>query len=295
MATGETVTGSLTDALPEIVADARIIKEFEGTWMRTTDVRRQTPNTGLNWTEFALSQLTGQGITETTNNRNFQQLQGTLLSVEPTMSQTIIKITDRTFRKIASVVKGKFGTLAGNAMARKQDEDYLALFATFATGTSPGASNPISFGHIAAAANRVKSNVTEPTNAEVFSVLHGFQIKDIQDEIVSGIGTYPVPEGMTEDTFRKGFAGTVAGSNVFEDGNITIDGLDDANAATHSREGVVAAIGMDIKEETDRDLYFGGGADIISLTNEYAFVERKSGTTQVWAFLHISDALAPTS
>ena len=100
---------------------------------------------------------------------------------------------------------------------------------------------------------------------------------------------------MTEDVFRKGFMGTVAGSNVFEDGNIGIDGSDDANAATHSREGVVAAIGMDIKEETDRDIFFGGGADVISLTNEYAFVERKSGTTQVWAFLHISDATAPTS
>ncbi len=295
MASGETITGSLTDALPAIVADARIVKEYEGTWMRTTDVKKQTPNTGLNWTEFALSQLAGQDITETTNNQNFQQLQGTLLSIEPTMSQIVIKITDRTFRKIASVVKGKFGSLAGNAMARKQDEDYLALFSTFATGTSPGAGNPISFGHIAAAANRVKSNVTEPTNAEVFSILHGFQIKDIQDEVVSGVGTYPVPTGMTEDVFRKGFAGTVAGSNVFEDGNITIDGSSDANAATHSREGVVAAIGMEIKQETDRDMLFGGGADVISLVNEYAFVERKSGTTQVWAFLHISDATAPTS
>ena len=295
MATGETTSGSLTDALPEIVADARIVKEFEGTWMRTTDVKKQTPNTGLNWTEFALSQLAGQDITESTNNQNFQQLAGTLLSIEPTMSQIIIKITDRTFRKIASVVKGKFGSLAGNAMARKQDEDYLALFSTFATGTSPGAGNPISFGHIAAAANRVKSNVTEPTNAEVFSVLHGFAIKDIQDEVLAGVGTYTIPEGMTAETFRKGFAGSVAGSNVFEDGNITIDSANDGNGATHSREGVVAAIGMEIKQETDRDLYFGGGADIISLVNEYAFVERKSGSAQVWAYLHISDLLAPTS
>jgi hypothetical protein len=52
---------------------------------------------------------------------------------------------------------------------------------------------------------------------------------------------------------------------------------------------------MDLKVETDRDLYFGGGADVISLANEYAFAERKSGTTQVWAYLHKSDATAPTS
>jgi len=62
--------------------------------------------------------------------------------------------------------------------------------------------------------------------------------------------------------------------------------------ATHSREGVVAVIGMDIKEETDRDIHFGGGADEISLVNEYAFVERSAGN---WCFAHLHDATAPTS
>jgi hypothetical protein len=294
MAVGETITGSLTDALPSIIADARIIKENAGTWQRTCDVRKQKANTGLNWQEFALSQIAGQDITETTNNRNFQQLAGTLFSVEPTMSQIILKITDRTFRKLSSIVIGKFGTLSGNAMNRKDDEDYLALFSTFATTASPGSGNPLSFGHIAAAKSNVTSNTTEPSMAEVFSVLHGFQIKDIQDEVLAGVGTYTIPEGMTADVFRMGFSGTVAGSNVFEDGNITITSSN-ANGATHSREGVVAIVGMDIKKETDRDMYFGGGADVISLVSEKAFAERKSGTTQVWAYLHLSDATAPTS
>jgi hypothetical protein len=295
MAVGETTTGSLTDALPSIIADARIVKENAGTWQRTCDVRRQKANTGLNWQEFALSQIAAQDITETTNNRNFQQLAGTLFSVEPTMSQIILKITDRTFRKLSSIVIGKFGSLSGNAMIRKDDEDYLALFSTFATTASPGAGNPLSFGHIAAAKSNITSNTTEPSLAEVFSVLHGFQIKDIQDEVLAGVGTYTIPEGMTADVFRMGFSGTVAGSNVFEDGNITIDSNTDAPGATHSREGVVAIIGLDRKPETDRDLYFGGGADVISLVSEKAFAERKSGTTQVWAYLHLSDATAPTS
>ena len=295
MVAGETSSGSLSDALPSIIADARIVKEDAGTWMRTTDIRRQKAGTGLSWQEFALSQVAGQDITETTNNQNFQQLQGTLFSIEPTMSQIIIKITDRTFRKIAAVVTGKFGVLAGNAMNRKEDEDYLALYSTFATTNSPGSGNPLSFGHIAAGKTNVTSNVTEPSLAEVFTVLHGRQIKDIQDEVLSGVGTYTIPEGMTADTFRKGFSGTVAGTNVFEDGNITVDSTPDANGAVHSREGVVAAVGMEIKKETDRDLYFGGGADVISLVNEIAFAERKSGTTQVWCYLLKSDATAPTS
>ena len=295
MPVGETITGSLTDALPSIVADARIVKEFEGTWRRTCDVKKQTPNTGLSWTEFALNQLSRQNITETTDNRNFQQLSGTLQAIEPTMSQIVIKITDRTYRKIASVVENKFGSLGGNAMNRGEDEDYLALFTTFATTNSPGSGNPMSFGYVSSAKTNITSNVTEPSMAEVFTVLHGRQIKDIQDEVLAGVGTYTVPEGMTEQAFRKGFSGTVAGSNLFEDGNITVDATPNADGATHSREGVIAAIGMDIKTETDRDIYFGGGADVISMVSESAFAERKSGTTQVWAYLHKSDATAPTS
>ncbi len=296
MAAGETTTGSLTDALPDVVSDARIVKEQvkPGTWQRTCDVKRQTPNTGLSWSEFALSQVSGQDITETTTNQNFQQLQGTLQSVEPTMSQIIIKVTDRTYWKIAGVVKSKFGTLGMNAMMRKKDEDYLATFSTFATTASPGSGNPLSFGHVAAAVSNCTSNATEPTDAQVFTVLHGFQIKDIQDEVLAGVGTYTIPKGMTEDTFRRGFRGTVANSNVFEDGNITISSSD-ANGATHSREGVIAVEGMTLKTKTDYDLYYGGGAGVISLVDEYAFAERKSGSTQVWAYLHKSDATAPTS
>jgi len=281
--------------LPSIVADCRIVKEFEGSWRRTCDIKRQKEGTGLNWTEFSLNQLARSSITEVARNENFQQLSGSLQSIEPTMNQIIIKITDRTYRKLARVVSEKFGALAGNAMARGDDEDYLALFSGFSTTASPGTGNPMSFGYIAAAKSNITSNVTEPSMAEVYSVLHGFQIKDIQDEVLAGVGTYTIPEGMTEEVFRKGFSGTVANSNVFEDGNITVDSTPDANGATHSREGVIAAIGMEVKSEPDRDIYFGGGADVISLTNELAFAERKSGSTQVWAYRHLSDATAPTS
>src|SRR3990167_383988 len=104
MATGETHSGSLTDAMPSIVADCRLKKEFAGTWRRTCDIKRQQEGTGLNWTEFTLNQLERQSITETQDNRNFQQLSGTLQSIEPTMNQIIVKITDRTYRKLAKVV-----------------------------------------------------------------------------------------------------------------------------------------------------------------------------------------------
>ena len=292
MASGETTSGTLADSLPSMIADARIVREHEGTWQRTTDKRDLKDGTGLNWQEISLAQLTSQDITETTQNENSQQIADTLLQSEPTMTQILVKVTDRTYRKIADVVESKMGTLAGNAMMRKKNDDYLALFSTFAATADPGATNPLSFGHISAAASRIKSNTTEPSNGTIYSILHGFQIKDIQDEILAGVGTYTVPSGLTEDVFRHGFEGTVAGTNVFNDDNITIDASDDAIGAVHSQEAVVAISGMSIKTETRRDPSFGGGADEVFMTDEYSFVERSASN---WAYGMTSDALAPTS
>ena len=274
-----------------MIADARIVREFEGTFMRTCDIRKQAEGTGTSWLEIALSQLEAADIADTTVNDNPQQIVDTLLTITPTMSQIMVKITDRTYRKIANVVEGKIGQLAGNAMKRKKDEDYLGLFATMGTGASPGTATPLSFGHISAATNRITSNVTEPSYAEIYSVLHGFQIYDIQNEVVGGVGTYMLQNGLSEETFRQGFKGSVANSNVFVDGNITVDSTPDANGATHPRDGVIGVMAMSIKTETRRDPSFGGGADEVFMTDEYAFAERLTA----WNFRHFSDATAPTS
>ena len=277
-----------------MIADARIVREFEGVWQRTTDSKRLREGTGTTWNEISLSGLEASDITENTTNDNPQQVVDTILTGTPQMVQIMVKITDRTYRRIADVVESKIGTLAGNAMARKKDDDYTTLFSTFGTGASPGAGNPISFGHISAAVNRTTSNRTEPAVGNVYTILRGEQIYDIQAEVTAGVGTYTVPNGMTEDVFRQGFRGTVSGSNLFEDGNIAIgaSGAQDARGATHAREGVIAIQGMSIKTETRRDPSFGGGADEVFMTDEYTFIERSAGN---WAYMHLSDATLPTS
>ena len=295
MATGETLSTTLSGALPSIIADARIVREFDGVWQRTCDMKKLKKGTGLNWQEFTLQQIDAQDIAETTRMENAQQYAGVLLSSTPQMTQIMIKITDRTYEKVASVVTSKFGSLPGNAMRRKKDEDYLSLFSTFATTASPGTGAPLSFGHITAAVANSDSNVTEGADTEHYAVLHGFQIKDIQDEILQGVGTYTVPEGMTAEVFRKGFRGSIAGASVFEDNNITITSTPDAFGAVHAKQGVVAVAGASIKTETRRDPSYGGGADEIFMTDDYSFVERTSAGTQTWAYLIRSDATAPSS
>lgn len=291
MPTGPTTTGSLTDSLPYVIAGARIVREEKGIYQRTTDAQTLSEGDGLDWNEIALAQLAAQAITETTTLNNPQQIQDTVFSVTPRVSGIHMKITDRTQRRISKAVWAKTGGLAQNAMQRKKDEDYLAMFATFTTNLG-GTGAPLQSGHIASAVARITGNTTETSDDVINTILHGFQVKDLRDEIVAGVGTYAIPAGMTADVFRKGFAGMVEGSNVWTDGNITINGTPDARGATHAKEAVVLVQGHSLKRETRRAPDYGGGADELFIYDEYQLGERSAGN---WAYSHLTDATVPTS
>lgn len=295
MADGITTSGSLSAALPSIIVDARIVREYEGVWQRTCEMKKLAKGSGLAWQEFTLQQVAGQDISETTINENPQMYTGVLQSSIPQLSQIMIEVTDRTMEKIATVVTSKFGTLAGNAMKRKKDEDYLSLFAGFATTASPGTGNPLSFGHITAAVSNATSNDAEGVEGNIFAVLHGFQVKDIQDEILQGVGTYTIPTGMTQDVFKQGFSGSIANANVFIDNNIARTSTPDAFGAVHARMGVVGVQGAALKTETRRMPDHGGGSDQVFITDDYSFVERTSAGTQAFCYLIRSDATQPTA
>lgn len=286
-----TDTGSLADSKQLVIDSARIVREYEGVWSRTTDVQRLSENTGLSWEEISLAQLSAQAIQETTVLENPQSITDALFSVTPTMTGINVIVTDRVYRRMPKSVIAKMGALAQNAIDRKKDEDYLATFAT-ATTTLSGTGTTLASGIIDAAKNRITSNTTEPAMGTIVTVLHGFQIKDIQDELKSGVGTYAIPSGITEDVFRRGFQGTVGGTNVYEDGNIAINATPDARGATHAREAIVMVQGMSPRSTTRRREEIGGGAEEMFIYDEYGLGERSAGN---WLFGILTDATAPTS
>lgn len=291
MATGPTTTGALADSLPIVIDSARIVREHEGVYSRTCDMQRLPAGTGLNWDEIDLAQLSAQAITETTELDNPQQLVDSLLSITPTQVGIQVRFTDKARHRVSKNVLAKTGSLAQNAMDRKKDEDYITILDGATTSLS-GAGTTLASGVVAAAASRIKGNTTEPSNGQIYTVLHPFQLKDIQDEIVSGVGTYAIPSGMTEETFRRGFSGSLFGTLVYTDGNITIDGSDDAKGGVHSKEAVICVQGMSARGTTVRKEHIGGGAEDMFLYDDYAFGERSAGN---WLYEVYSDALAPTT
>ena len=291
MATGNTTTGSLADSLDTVVDSARVIRDYEGVMSQLADKVTLEPNSGLDWDEILLARLTAQRITETTVLDNPQQYSDTKISITPTMVGLSTVVTDRVKARINKKTLAKYGMASQHALQLLKDQDGITVL-DGATTSLVGAGSTLTSGHIGAAVSRITSNTTEPGPPPIYFVGHGYQIKDIQDEITSGVGTYNVPDGMTARVFTDGFKGRVFNAEVYEDGNITIDSSADAKGGVFSKQGIVLVQGMKPKAETQRRADIGGGADVLYLYDEYAWGERSAGN---WLFEIYSDATAPTS
>lgn len=285
-----TTTGSLADSLPTMIDSARIVREFDGVFMRTTDAQKLPEGTGNTWDEISLAQLSGQqGITETTELNNPQQLQDSILTATPVVGGIQTRITNRAKIRIDKKVAAKMGVLAQNAMTRLKDETYISALDGATTSLS-GTGTTLVSGIIGGAARRIRGNTTEPGVGQIYTVLHPFQLHDIQTEILSGVGTYTVPNGLTEETFKKGFMGTLLGTMVYEDGNITIDGSSDAKGGVHTQEAIVLVQGRSPWNYEKLLPDVGGGAVDIYHYDEWVFAERSAGN---WLYEIYSNASAP--
>jgi len=291
LATGNTTTDALADSLPVVVAAARIVREFEGVMSKLVDVETLDPNTGLSWNEISLAHLTAQNVTEQTVLNNPQQMSDSLLTITPTVTGIHTFVSDRVAMRISKKAWAKTGALAMNAIVRKKDEDGIAVLQG-ATTTLCGAGNTLSAGHVSAGAVRITSNPTEPANSPLRCVLHGYQLKDIEDELTAPLGTYEISEGETARVFREGFRGSINNARVYEDGNIPIDSSDDAIGGVFAKDGIVLVEGREIRTETRREPDIGGGGNSMWVYAEYAFGERAAG---LWLYAIKSDATAPTA
>lgn len=289
---GWTTTSALADSLDDVRSSARNVREYEGKMSQLVEKQTLGEGIGPSWQEITYAQITAQAITETTELDNPQQMSDTLLTITPTVVGLETFLTDRVQKRINKKGFAKMGQAGQNAMQRKKDEDGLTLLNSGATTSEPGAGNTLTSSYIASAKTNISSNTTEPGNPPYRCVLHGFQIKDLFDELVAGVGTYVVSEGPTARVFGQGFNLPVAGCEVYEDGNITIDGSDDAPGGVFAEEGVVLVQGRAPRIVTVRNEKRGGGGNHVYHYDEYAYGERNS---PYWLYRMKSDATAPTS
>jgi len=287
---GNTYTDSLADSLPTVLMSARIVRENEGVMPQLVEKQTLGEGIGLTWNEVSYAQLTAQAVTESTTLDNPQQLSDTLFSVTPTCIGIQTVITDRVAARIDKKGLAKLGSLAQNAMQRKKDEDGIAVLDGFSTSLC-GAGATLTSGHIGAAVARIKGNSTEPGNPPYYFVGHSYQIHDIEDEFLAGIGTYAIPEGLTARVLMDGYKGKINGAQVFADDNITADSSDDGIGGVFAKEAIVLVQGRAPRAEVKRMPELGGGATAVYHYDEYSYGERADH----FGVEIKSDMTAPTS
>lgn len=294
MATGWNTTNTFADAMDQITDSARTVREYANVMGQLVDMTRLENNTGLTWKELVLNKLTAQNIQETTDlEENPQEIIDSFFTISLTQVGLSVFMTDMSKARMNSKVAAQLGVLTEHAMARKKDVDYIAIAQSATTDLGSGG-NPMSSDLVGASVANIRGNTTEPWDGAVTTVMRTFHLKDIQDEGVAGLGTFPVPAGITEEFFRKGFSGTLYGSNVYTDDNISVDGSSNAIAfvfGSGSGGAIVAVEGVDARRVTQRKENIGGGAEILFCTDQYGTGVRQ----QAWMRAITADSTAPTS
>ena len=304
MAAGNTITDSLADSIPTMIASARIVREFAGVMPNLVDRQRLDDNTGSVWNEVSMAKLSAQAVTESTELDNPQQMSDTLLSITPTVIGVHTIITDRVALRISANAYAQTGSLAQNAIERKKDADGLTVLdgATTALG---GSSQALDTSDISSAAYQITSNTTEPApaSAPINAVFHGFQLADIDFQLttpgisaIAAIGTEvgvgaPLTSGIAAEAFQNRYRGNIGGARIFEDGNLTLSSTPSAKGGVFSQMAIILVEGRSPYVETKRMPELGGGATALYHYDEYAYGERSSGN---WLVEVETDALAPT-
>ena len=290
--TGYTTTSSLDDSLNSIISSARLTRDFEGVMSQLVTQEKLGDGVGLTWKEVTLGRLTATAVSESAKFDNPQQVTDLAFNITPTVVGVEVVVTDRVKARLAKTAYGKMGDQAQRAIQRKKDIDGLLVLDGFTS--LGGAATVLTPNLIRAARYRISSNTTEPGTPPFHCVLHGFQIKALEDVLVSGVGTYPVGDGPTATVYKEGYKLNISGASVFEDGNITVDSSSDAKGGVFSKAGIVLVQGRAPWTKPVRDESIGGGATIYYHYDEYAYGERLgAGTTSVNGYEIYADATTP--
>ena len=142
----------------------------------------------------------------------------------------------------------ELGTVLGNAIATKIDTDLIALFDGFGTSFgSAGAETSVADLFKAAAtlrANKVRGSIA--------AVVHPYQAYAIKANLTN---TFANPNGgdAQNEAMRNGYVGTIAGIDVYESANVTIDGNGDCKGAVFAPEALAIAMKRDFQIAPQRD------------------------------------------
>ena len=255
---GSTTT-TLNDLLPAITAEAMFVAN-ERSIMRGLVKNYSIPaSNGKTITVPIYPVQSAAALTEGDEVSNTAvSTDGVTLTVSTVAIRTMI--TDLVRASSASNVVADMGRLFGEAIAKKMDQDLLALFSSFSVGVG-GASTAMSAALVANAVARLRANAV-PGDA-LACVLNPYVAYDLKSALTN---TFANPNAgiIQNEAMQTGYVGTLFGVPVFESANIANNGTaGDYVGAVFHRDALGLAMIGDISIETQRRASFVGD-DIVA-------------------------------
>ena len=255
---GSTTT-TLNDLLPAITAEAMFVAN-ERSIMRglvknysIPAANGKTITVPIYPVQSAAALTEGDEVSNTAVSTN-----GVTLTVSTVAIRTMI--TDLVRASSASNVVADMGRLFGEAIAKKMDQDLLALFSGFSVGVGD-ASTALSAATIANAVARLRANAV-PGDA-LACVVNPYVAYDLKSALTN---TFANPNAgiIQNEAMQTGYVGTLFGVPVFESANIANNGTaGDYVGAVFHRDALGLAMIGDISIETQRRASFVGD-DIVA-------------------------------
>jgi N4-gp56 family major capsid protein len=162
-------------------------------------------------------------------------------------------LTDLAARSSSRDIAADLGRVLGEAVAKKMDQDLIALFDGFSASLG-ATTTELTAAHIFNAAAQL-DNAKAP--GRKYAVLHPYQVYNLKANLTN---TFANPNGgdLQNEAMRNGYVGTLAGVDMFESANITIDGSGDAKGAVFVPQALGLAIKWDVNIEPQRDASIRG-------------------------------------
>lgn len=144
------------------------------------------------------------------------------------------------------------GRQMGDAMARKKDDDVIALFSALNDGTPLGDDNKeMTMTNFSACIAWAKSAKCPSPIAAVHHPNAVYQL--MKSVAVTPSASYPIPHGYAEDLLKDFYSIKVSGVAVFEDGNIDVVTDASGYGAIFSKAAMVILESVGFNTEQQRD------------------------------------------
>jgi len=242
----ETTTTTLDDLFTSIVAAARFTAEEQSLLRNLVTVYNIDAQPGVTIQVPKYPAVAAADLTEGTD------MSATQVSTS-SISVTVAEVGAQVFlTDLAAMGAGnpadELGTVLGNAIATKMDTDVIGLFDGFSTSLG-ATTTELTAAYLFQAAATLRANKAP---GRLVGVFHPYQVYALKANLTN---TFANPNGgdLQNEAMRTGYVGTIAGIDIFESANVTVDGSGDAKGAVFAPEAMAMAMKRDFNLEPERD------------------------------------------